>query len=152
MEKSKKIADEPLSKNMLINLSYLDDDEFEEMLLIANLSSEIVTENLLVETASEKKKKKKTKNTVLPKPEAAVPMKKGVSVLETIEKMNMENMTGRKAKHFNDEIPKRKRGKCNVYSKKQHNIHLSSIGYHYFAYFLPLTPTTLPKRPVVLVC
>ena len=99
-------------------LSYLDDDEFETMLFMTNLSSEFMRENQLVEEMShsekerlENKKKKKTKAISANPIEGVVTHKKGMSVLDVIEQMNSKNMTGRKAKNLQKDGEPHRKGK-----------------------------------------
>ena len=98
----------------LAMLSYLDDDEFENLLLLKNLQSQLLEENQLVEqigkeNKSKKNKKNKKQNQPVYKPEGAVSYKKGMSVLDVIEQMNLQNMTGRKAKNVQKDKSSKKK-------------------------------------------
>ena len=126
---------EALFQAGLLDLCYLDDDEFEDMLLLASLPPEAFVEPTLntqkISSIPENKPKKKKgkKNQQETIVNAAVPYKKGMSVLDVIEKMNSQNMTGRKARHLDDDIQPKKKGKKHYDNlfKQTNNIHLSSF-------------------------
>ena len=126
---------EELFQAGLLDLCYLDDDEFEDMLLLASLPPEAFVEPTLntqkISSIPENKPKKKKgkKNQVETKVDAAVSYKKGMSVLDVIEKMNSQNMTGRKARHLDDDIQPKKKGKKHYDNlfQQTNNIHLSSF-------------------------
>ena len=137
VEEMKKPVDqqEALFQAGLLDLCYLDDDEFEDMLLLASLPPEAFVEPTLntqkISSIPENKPKKKKgkKNQQETIVNASVPYKKGMSVLDVIEKMNSQNMTGRKARHLDDDIQPKKKGKKHYDNlfKQTNNIHLSSF-------------------------